>query len=123
MATPEQEKTERQRLDDTLRKLNEITPESLIRREVLGQALSFESGVPFFERILKLFRDLANCSLDGASYSAIKELADVATNTLNLFNAVKEFSIEKQPQNTIWSSLCRGLGGASRGGRIREIFL
>lgn len=101
MATPEQEKAERQRLDETLRKLSEITPQSLIRREELGQALSFESGIPFFERTLKLFRDLANCSLDGASYTAIKQLADVASNALTHFNAVKEFSIEKHPQNTI----------------------
>ena len=101
MATPEDEKNERQRLDQALAKLAEITPESLVRREELGAALSFESGAPYFSRTLKLFRDLANCSLDGLPHAALRPLADVATDALTRFEAIRSFSIEKYPQNSI----------------------
>lgn len=63
MATPEDEKNERQRLDQGVAKLVETAPESLVRREELGASLSFESGVPYFAKTLKLFRDLAACRL------------------------------------------------------------
>ncbi len=46
MDTPEQEKAERQRLDETFRKLNEITAESLIQREELGQAPAIARPAP-----------------------------------------------------------------------------
>lgn len=101
MATLEQESAERQRLTEALRKLAEITPESLVRREELGAALCFESGVPYFSRTLKLFRDLGNCSLDGISFAALKQVANGATEALGYFDAVRNFSIEKHPQNTI----------------------
>jgi len=92
MATPEDEKNERKRLEEALAKLVQITPESLIRREELGNAL--ESERPHFSRILKLFQNLANCSLDDIPYTALNEMANVAIQALAHFEAVRTFSIE-----------------------------
>lgn len=71
MATAEQEQEARRQLDTALTELAGLTPESLTRED-MGRELNFKAGLPFFERTLKLFRDLKNASLDGASYTALK---------------------------------------------------
>jgi hypothetical protein len=101
MATLEQETQERKKLEDVLNKIAEIEPDSLVRRAELGTELSFESGLPYFTRTLKLFRDLKNCSLDGASYTALNQLFNVATQALTEFENIRKFSIQQHPQNTI----------------------
>jgi len=60
MATLEQENQKRSELEKNLSELAGITPESLIKKAELGTALSFEDGLPYFKRTLKLFNDLKN---------------------------------------------------------------
>ena len=101
MATIEQENAEKTRLDAALENLTSIDPKSLVRREELGADLHFEAGLPFFSRTLKLFNDLKNCSLDGISHNAVKQLADSAEKASNEFKEIRDFSIQKHPQNAI----------------------
>lgn len=101
MATLEQENSERERLNDAIEKLSQVSPESLVRREKLGYELSFEAGIPFFTRTLKLFRDLRNCSLDGVSHSVLQQLANAATEALTEFENIQNFSIQQHPQDAL----------------------
>ena len=100
MADYEQEKQKRSELEKNLKELTSITPESLIKKAELGTALSFEEGLPYFNRTLKLFEDLKNSNLDGLSYKAINQLNTTATQAIGEFNNIKGFTIEQHPQNT-----------------------
>src|SRR3989339_134129 len=100
MATLEQENQKRSELEKNLSELAGITPESLIKKAELGTALSFEDGLPYFKRTLKLFNDLKNSNLDGIPYKAINQLNTVATQAIGEFNNIKGFTIEQHPQNT-----------------------
>jgi len=101
MATPEQEAQARAQLEDALSKLTAINVRDLVRRDELGAALSFEGGVHHFERTLKLYRDLAACSLDGASFEVLNNLFNVARSTFQQFENIRQFSLEKYPQNAV----------------------
>ncbi len=94
MATPEQENEARERLRKNLDALAEISPEKLARREELGSALSFQSGIPSFERTLKLFAELGRIDLDGAAFPTLNELATAAEEALGEFTLIKDFNVE-----------------------------
>jgi len=100
MATIEQETKKREELEGNLNELASITPDSLIRKAELGTALSFEEGLPYFKRTLKLFSDLSNSKLDGISHTALNQLNTAATQAFGEFKSIKDFSIEQHPQNT-----------------------
>lgn len=100
MATFEQENEMRASLSQNLNVLSEISVDSLVKKEELGSSLNFEEGLPYFSRILKLFNGLKNSNLDGASHTALNQMNNQATQALALFKEVREFSIEKYPQNT-----------------------
>lgn len=100
MATLEQQQKKREELEKNLNELTGITPESLVKKAELGTALSFEEGLPYFQRTLKLFTDLRNVKLDEISFTALNQLNNVATQALTEFNNIKSFSIEEHPQNT-----------------------
>jgi hypothetical protein len=99
MATPEQEAQQRASLSAVLEKLNQIRPETLVRREVLGQALSFEAGLPIFERTLGLFRDLSICALDNAPFEVLQQLTNVSEQAFRQFQQIQSFSLEQNPSN------------------------
>jgi len=101
MATAEQETQLRGQLEEALSKLSGIRPEDLVRREELGAALSFEGGVQYFDRILKLYRDLRTCTLDGVPYQALVNLVRVANDTIKQVEEVQQFSLQKYPQNAL----------------------
>lgn len=50
MATFEQEQSQRQALKEVLDRLVAIDPNTLVRADVLGRELSFESGLSVFRR-------------------------------------------------------------------------
>jgi hypothetical protein len=99
MPTLEQEVQARKKLKDLLDGLNSIDPDSLARTDILGQALSFQSGVPIFRRTLALFRELSECNLDETSFSRLNQLADISQSVWNQFQAIKSFSVEQNPAN------------------------
>ena len=95
MATLEQEATERESLRKTLEELAAIEAEGLVRSDVLGSALNFRDGVPYFGRVLKLFKDLTKTNLDDASYNALTQLIGQARSALQLFKEIQGFDPSK----------------------------
>jgi hypothetical protein len=52
MALDEQEQQAKQELGESLSQLTQITPDSLIRTNILGTSLDFSSGVDVFKELL-----------------------------------------------------------------------
>jgi hypothetical protein len=50
------ERTERSRLKTSLKKLHALKPTDLVRENLRQRGLSFHSGLPYFERTLRMFR-------------------------------------------------------------------
>ncbi|MBP2638938.1 MAG: hypothetical protein H6Q72_4845 [Firmicutes bacterium] len=93
MATKEQEDKMREELYSRLVKLQEIDIEKLIRTQELGVELSFESGRPYFERILSLFKTLAESNLDIVPFTTMHSINEIAKEVLQYFDAVVNFKI------------------------------
>ncbi|MCI0563643.1 MAG: hypothetical protein MN733_34655 [Nitrososphaera sp.] len=101
MATFEQEQQEHQKLREAFHALNAINPESLVRTDVLGKDLNFETGLPVFQRTLGLFRDLSECSLENFPYEALNQLYGQANDAFGVFKQIQEFSLQQHPQNPV----------------------
>ena len=99
MATFEQEKAERDSLRTQLGQLTEVDANSLVRSDELGQALSFEKGLPYFQRVLRLFRDLEESNLDTLPFEQLQQLTNAATEANSRFSEIQQFSLEGHPQN------------------------
>ncbi len=99
MATFDQEQAHRKRLQAALDQLSQIRPESLVRTDVLGRELSFEAGLPVFQRTLGLFKDLADCNLDNVPYEILNQLISVTEQALSYFQQIQNFSIQQHPSN------------------------
>jgi hypothetical protein len=92
VATLEQEQQQREQLKTVLNALAEIRPESLVRADVLGKELSFESGLPIFSRTLHLFRDLSQSNLDDVSFETLQNLTNLARQVFDQLQSVQNFS-------------------------------
>ena len=80
----------RDRLVTCLDKLSKIKPTDLVRESALGP-LNFRAGVPFFERTLTLYRQVAKTDLS-RSPSPILEIAlGHAEESLNQFQQIEAF--------------------------------
>jgi hypothetical protein len=95
---PQQEENERQQLQQTLNQLQQIKPETLVRREDLGKDLHFESGLDYFRRTLSLCETLATTQLDGVPLNVLQQLHTQAKQTLTYLKQIQEFD-PKQHQN------------------------
>lgn len=100
MATIEQENQMRETLNKNLEALLNLSIDSLIRKEELGVSLNFEEGKPYFERVLKLFKDIKDTNLDGISYEALNQINNQVVIAIGDFKNIREFSIDKYPNNT-----------------------
>lgn len=101
MPTAEQEQQEHKKLVEVLGALKAINPESLVRADVLGKDLSFETGLPDFHRTLGLFHDLSECNLENFPYETLNQLWSQANDALALFQQIQRFSIQQHPQNPV----------------------
>ena len=99
MATLEQEKEYRASLRTELEQLTAIEADSLVRADELGQTLSFQEGLPYFQQALGLFRELAEADLDTLPFQRLQELAIVAEHANSQFSEIQKFSLESHPQN------------------------
>jgi len=100
MATIEQERQSRESLQQVLGGLSDFTSSGLARAE-LPADLSFESGVVYFDRIIRLFKGLHDSDLADIPYNTLQALASNATAALSLLSEVRDFSITKYPNNPI----------------------
>jgi hypothetical protein len=99
VATFEQEEHYRLALRGVLDQLLKIQPDSLVRVGDLGKELSFEAGVPVFQRTLDVFRNLADCNLDTMPYEVLSQLTSTAQQALQYFDQIQKFSVEQHPSN------------------------
>ena len=99
MATLEEEKAQRDALQTQLEKLTKVNPDSLVRVGEFGQALSFEKGLPYFQRVLRLFCDLAQANLDTVPYQHLHRLTQAAEQANDQFSQIQQFSLDAHPQN------------------------
>lgn len=101
MATLQDEQRIKAELSSALSVLAEIRPQDMVRVEELGKNLSFEPGLPIFERTLKLFHDLHQSNLDNVSFNALNSALTQAKDALSRFEQIKSFSPVQQTQNPI----------------------
>lgn len=99
MATFEQEAEQRLRLKNALAEFKKIKVEDLVREDVLGRDLSFSAGVPYFQRTLRLFADLAESNLDTVPHQNLQQLATIAEQALKQFESIRVFSLSQYPSN------------------------
>jgi len=88
----QEQEAARRKLDEALRKLAEIAPDSLVRSEELGSALDFRKGVEVFRRSLGLFKSLQESNLDGFPTPILHQLTQVAQETLQAFQQIQQFN-------------------------------
>ncbi|MEX2300473.1 MAG: hypothetical protein WD733_06030 [Bryobacterales bacterium] len=67
----------------------------------MGADLSFEAGVIFFSRTLRLFHSLNEADLDDVSHQTLASLLPIAEKTLKQVQQIREFSLQKYPENPI----------------------
>lgn len=101
MATLEQENQMRNQLKECLAELAPLKATDLARVTELGADLSFESGVIFFSRTLRLFHTLNDLNLDDVSYQKLTQLRDLAYQARDSFKSVREFSLRKYANNPV----------------------
>ena len=99
MATFEQEKEYRDSLGTQLEQLTAIDTDSLVRVDELGKALSFQEGLPYFQRVLRLFRELAETNLDTLPSQKLHALTNAAQQANDQFSQIQQFSLQSHPQN------------------------
>jgi hypothetical protein len=86
------EQETRERLGICLMRLAAIKPHDLAHPA--HSRLSFRSGLPYFERTLKLFHDVAHTNLQGVPSEYLKIVADDAQETLERLNHIQSFTGE-----------------------------
>jgi hypothetical protein len=93
-AMTRQNREMRERLDACLAELNRIRPATLLREDILGRALDFRTGLPYFERTLELYHRLSRCDLDLVSLARLKNITDDAESTVDQFRKILSFTGE-----------------------------
>jgi hypothetical protein len=101
MATFEDEYRIKETLRNKLIGLSKFSANDFVRTEDLGKELNFETGVPIFERILKLFNELLQANLDDIPYNTLTAINSHAENAFSKFMEIREFSLVKYPQNAV----------------------
>jgi hypothetical protein len=81
----------RERLKTSLDQLIKLKSTQLIREDVVGPQLSFRVGIPFFERTLALYRQLANTDLSRVPSNYLEIAANHAEESLNQFLQIEAF--------------------------------
>ncbi len=81
----------RQRLTKCLDKLTRIRPTDLTREESLG-SLNFRAGIPFFDRTLNFYRQVANTNLKRVPSAVLEVAANHAEASLHQFEQIEQFN-------------------------------
>jgi hypothetical protein len=81
----------RERLAKCLNKLGRIRPTDLVREEALGSPLSFRAGIPFFDRTLRFYRQLADVDLTRVPSPILEIAATHAEESLRQFEQIETF--------------------------------
>jgi hypothetical protein len=100
MATLEQENKTRAELKGVLQELSQYKAEELARKE-LGGDLSFEKGVIFFSRTLRLFHALNDADLEDVPQTKLQEMIPYANTSRELLRNIAGFTLAKYSNSPI----------------------
>ena len=95
MATLNEEKQQRKELGSNLDLLINIQPESLVREAELGQQLNFKEGLPLFNRIHNLFKELSECNFDNIPITTLRTFTTLTNTMLSHLDQIKDFAVDK----------------------------
>lgn len=98
MATPEEEQKKLRELKEVLKAFNELKPDQFVRDD-LGVELNFREGLPYFERTIKLFKDLYHSNIDSLPFKVSNNLKGFADSAFQDFQQIKSFSLQQHPNN------------------------
>jgi tetratricopeptide (TPR) repeat protein len=97
MPTIEQENAVRDNLKATLETLLNVDPKRLAREAELGTTLSFTEAIPFFERIINLYKRIDLGTLESVSFGALNNVLGGINEALKLFSAIQNFNPQQGP--------------------------
>ena len=100
MATIEQEQQSRESLQGVLAGISDFTSSASAISE-LPSDLSFQSGVMYFDRIIRLFKGLHDADLTDIPFNTLQNLNGLATAAFSILSEIRDFSITKYPNNPI----------------------
>lgn len=83
-----------EKLNKTLDWFKECDLEAL-RRDDLGEKLSFEQAMPHIERVVTFYRKLLDCNLTELPVIAINQISSAGTATLEILGKIGSFDPEK----------------------------
>lgn len=93
-------RNERARLAACLKKLGSLKISDLVRDDLAKDSLSFRPGLPYIEKTLGLFRDVARGGVSNVSSEYVEIVADHAEHALARFDKMKNFDVTKgNPQH------------------------
>ena len=98
MEFPELEKPVRDELRSELGKLNSLDANELVRADELGQDSDFQDGLPYFQRSLRLFRDLSEVNLDMLSNRRLQSLSSAAQEARKLLSEFEDSPLSTHPK-------------------------
>jgi hypothetical protein len=81
----------REKVTRALDRLSKIRSTNLIREDALGPRLSFRAGIPFFERTLTLYRQLAGADLSRTPSAILEIVAKHTDESLRQFEQIEAF--------------------------------
>jgi hypothetical protein len=99
MEFPELEKSVRDELRSELGKLNSLDAKELVRADELGQDSDFQDGLPYFQRSLRLFRDLSEVNLDMLSNRRLQSLWGAVQEARKLFSEIEDVPLPTHSKN------------------------
>lgn len=90
----------RQEVKDLVNLVASYKPAELIRED-LGLQLSFEKGLYMIESYITFFKNVALCDFDRIPMQQIDEIASQASVANEILNQIKNFSLDKFPNNPV----------------------
>ena len=99
MQFPELEKPVRDELRSELGKLNSLDANELAHADELEQDSDLQDGLPYFQRILRLFRDLSEVNLDMLSIQSLRSLLSAAQEASKLFSEIEDVPLPTHSKN------------------------
>lgn len=94
MPNQEQIDQAREKMDDALDWFKACDLEGL-RREELGEKLSFEQAMPDIERVVKFYRNLLDCNLAELPVVTMNQISGAGAATIDILGKIGSFDPEK----------------------------
>jgi hypothetical protein len=109
MASLQEEEKEREMLVKSLSELTAINPDDLVRKEQLGNELSFESGLPVFRRTLDLFKELNDINLEIIPQNFLNSIKSQINDAIEKFKKIREFTSNQSNPASVRNQLISNL--------------